>query len=234
MLERVAKRFPGLLRGDRATVHVIANSLHRRVLDRPGDHQLDQIERVVPPVRQAQRGSAGVNSRRQDSWRGVIGLQGDLEAAGSGSVLESWDWELSGMHSSSESISRVKDVLVDRLRTALRACDKMTTNQFGEVVPSTIKDRQEAGCFNPFYSSVVNSTAHDPLDLSESVAPSDGGFVISDTDGMPRAHWAVRSDSTTWRAGADTPTSPAARGTSAGFSARSTTTSWSRTAVANR
>src|SRR5262249_958396 len=41
----------------------------------------------------------------------------------------------------------------------------------------------EAGCYNPFYSSVVNSAALDPLGVYRGKKPSSqNGFVTTDTD----------------------------------------------------
>jgi outer membrane receptor protein involved in Fe transport len=133
----------------------------------------------------------GIHERTIDTFRGVLGLGGDLEALGEGSVLESWDWELSGVYSVSHAYQRVPDILLDKLGEALANCAKTTLNRdvaspdYMKMVPSTIKDRQEAGCFNPFYSSAVNNVAVDPLNQSNASVANDRGFITSDTDTMP-------------------------------------------------
>ncbi|MDH5674153.1 MAG: TonB-dependent receptor [Myxococcales bacterium] len=140
---------------------------------------------------------AGANKheRSVDVMRGVLGLKGDLKDAGSGSIMETWDWEVSGVHSVSRMTSRVPDTLLDKLGAALSSCpltveDTDTSSPtYRQQVPSTIKQRQELGCYNPFYSSVLNNAAIDPLNLSSASAPADGrGFITSDTEaGMHEA-----------------------------------------------
>ncbi|MDD9941434.1 MAG: TonB-dependent receptor [Myxococcales bacterium] len=131
---------------------------------------------------------ANVQERRVDTFRGVLGLKGDMEELGAGSVLESWDWELAGVYSETQKISRVPDVLLDRLGDALNSCVGSTVDMdvasetYLETIPSTIKDRQEAGCYNPFYSSVANNVAVDPLNLSNGNVPNDRGFINTDSE----------------------------------------------------
>ena len=122
------------------------------------------------------------NTRRMDVWRGVLGIGGDLEEVGDGSVLESWDWEVAGTYSTSESVSRANDTLMDNLATALNSCPATTMDQDRNEIPTTIKERQELGCFNPFYSSVTNNAAIDPLNVSTDTPSSINGFVTTDTD----------------------------------------------------
>ena len=134
---------------------------------------------------------SNLNTRRVDVMRGVLGLRGDLEAAGSGSVVESWDWELAGLYSEAHSNSRVSDVLLDKFGQALEACSKTTldtdvaSDTYGMQIPSTIKDRQEAGCYNPFYNSVTNNAALDPLGVSRGGADNHRGFITTDTETSP-------------------------------------------------
>ena len=126
---------------------------------------------------------SNLNKRRVDVWRGVLGLRGDLKDAGAGSVLESWDWEIAGVYSSSEAVSSVTDVLMDKLSAALNSCPLEKLDQATrEVVPTTIKERQEAGCYNPFYSSVTNNAAINPLGLPAGAAASQHGFITTDSD----------------------------------------------------
>jgi outer membrane receptor protein involved in Fe transport len=127
---------------------------------------------------------ANVNKRSVDVFRAVLGLKGDLKAAGTGSVLQTWDWEMAGVFSASSAISTVPDVLLDKLADALRSCAATRVNADRETVPTTIKERQEAGCYNPFYSSIVNNVALDPLGVSKASTSSRNGFITSDSD-MP-------------------------------------------------
>ncbi len=117
-----------------------------------------------------------INSRRLDVWRGVLGLRGDFKDAAAGSVAESWDWELAGTYSISESISRVPDVITSQLIKALNSCSG-----------ATITERQEAGCYNPFFSSALNNAVINPLgvDLPSGVktSPSINGYPATDTNG---------------------------------------------------
>jgi outer membrane receptor protein involved in Fe transport len=130
--------------------------------------------------------------RRVDVLRGVLGLRGDLEEAAAGSVLETWDWELAGLYSASSAISRVPDVLVDKLAAALASCPTrmldrdVSSPTYLTEIPSTIKHRQEAGCFNPFYSSVTNNVALDPLNVSRSGVANDRGYITSDSEANMR------------------------------------------------
>lgn len=126
---------------------------------------------------------ANVNTRRVDVMRGVIGIGGDFKGFDAGDIIDSWGWDVSGVYSTSDQISSVQDVLLDKLAAALNSCqaDKIVDRM---PVPKTIKERQEAGCFNPFYSSVTNSNVLDPFNLSARSASSANGFVTSDTD-MP-------------------------------------------------
>jgi hypothetical protein len=52
------------------------------------------------------------------------------------------------------------------------------------MVPTTIKERQEMGCFNPFYSSVTNNAALDPLNASNAHPASSHGFITTDSDAL--------------------------------------------------
>lgn len=131
---------------------------------------------------------AGVNSRRVDVLRGVLGLRGDFQDAAEGSIAESWDWELSGLYSVADATTRVSDVLLDNLGKALSSCSAtmldtdVSSATYRTQIPSTIKHRQEAGCYNPFYSSVINSVALDPLDASNQSVTNDRGFITSDSE----------------------------------------------------
>lgn len=137
----------------------------------------------------------GHNTRRVDVMRGVLGLQGDLAGVGPGGLIESWDWDVSGTYTTSESISRVQDTLLDKLDEALSSCpatkrhpQAIDADMDGLVdqVPTTIKERQEMGCFNPFYSSVINSSVLDPLGVHQGATPSmDGGYVTTDSEKLP-------------------------------------------------
>lgn len=138
---------------------------------------------IVGRVAGTQNGS-NVNTRRVDVWRGVLGLKGDLEDLARDSVLETWDWEIAGVYSASEAVTTAKDVLMDKLADALNNCEATRIDANRDEVPTTIKERQEAGCFNPFYSSVTNSAAVDPLNVSPVPAASRNGFITTDTD-MP-------------------------------------------------
>jgi iron complex outermembrane receptor protein len=72
---------------------------------------------------------------------------------------------------------------MDKLAAALNSCPLEKLDQSTrEIVPTTIKERQEAGCYNPFYSSVTNSAAIDPLGLSGASAASQNGFITTDSD----------------------------------------------------
>ena len=134
---------------------------------------------------------SNVNKRRTDVYRGVLGLNGDLKDAAAGSALESWDWELTGTYSGSESVSRVHDVLMDKLVSALNSCP--ATKLVNRVeVPTTIKERQEMGCFNPFYSSVTNNAALDPFNVSNAQPSSSHGFITTDTDPIGKEGYGVQ------------------------------------------
>ncbi len=131
---------------------------------------------------------AGVNSRREDVLRGVLGLRGDFKEVAKGSVAESWDWELAGVYSVAEATTRVNDILLDKLGKALSSCAATTLDNdvssptYRMPIPSTIKQRQEAGCYNPFYSSAINSVALDPLNVSNASVANDKGFITSDSE----------------------------------------------------
>jgi outer membrane receptor protein involved in Fe transport len=154
----------------------------------------DPIDRQVPTDQFLVGRTSGVyaghnlNERRVDVLRGVLGLQGDFEDVGSGSVLETWDWELAGTYSVSEAVSRVPDVLLNELGDALMSCPATVRDTdagsatFEMQIPSTIKDRQEMGCYNPFYSSVTNSVALDPLNISTATTSSSRGFITADSE----------------------------------------------------
>jgi outer membrane receptor protein involved in Fe transport len=120
----------------------------------------------------------GINERRVDVWRGVLGLQGDLGGIAPNSPIGSWSWSVAGTYSSSELLSRVNDTLMSNLSEALAACS--AENEFD--VPTTIKQRQEKGCFNPFYSSVLNNAAIDPLNVSSQSAANSRGFITTDSE----------------------------------------------------
>jgi outer membrane receptor protein involved in Fe transport len=127
---------------------------------------------------------SNLNKRREDVFRGVLGVKGDLKGLAKDSVLDSWNWDLAGVYSRTEAYATVPDVLMDRLADALRACSATKPDPAGGApVPTTIKQRQEAGCYNPFYSSVLNNAALDPLGVYKGKKPSSqNGFVTTDTD----------------------------------------------------
>ena len=136
---------------------------------------------------------AGLNTREVDVMRGVVGLRGDLEQLAPDSVLDTWDWELSGVYSASNSTTRVDDILLDKLAEALASCSATTLDEdvasptYGMDIPSTIKQRQEAGCYNPFYNSVTNNVALDPLNLSRASAANVRGFIATDSESRSEA-----------------------------------------------
>jgi hypothetical protein len=125
---------------------------------------------------------SNINRRTVDVFRSVFGIKGDLKAAPAGSVLQTWDWDLAGVFSSSRAVSTVPDVLLDKLADALRSCPATKLNADRQMVPTTIKDRQEAGCYNPFYSSVTNNAALDPLGVSKTHPTNSRGFITTDSD----------------------------------------------------
>ena len=88
------------------------------------------------------------NTRHIDVFRGVLGVRGDLKSAGAGSILETWDWDVSGVYSGSQAVSTAHDVLMDKLATALNSCPA-TKMQGRDTVNTTIKDRQEIGLLQP-------------------------------------------------------------------------------------
>ncbi len=126
----------------------------------------------------------GVNERRLDVWRGVLGLHGDLSGVAPTGPVSSWDWDVSGTYSASDLTARVQDTLMDNLKDALASCPSETLDPDSlEMVPTTIKQRQDLGCFNPFYSSTINNAALDPLNVSNASAQaSAAGFITSDSD----------------------------------------------------
>jgi outer membrane receptor protein involved in Fe transport len=117
----------------------------------------------------------GVHARRQDALRGVLGIHGDLAGVAPDSILSTWDWELAGGHNTSELMARVNDTLLSNLAEALNSCTGVT-----------IKERQEDGCYNPYYNSVTNSTFWNPLNVqgvnSATAQVSSRGFVTSDSE----------------------------------------------------
>lgn len=126
----------------------------------------------------------GVHDRRIDVFRGVLGIKGDLAGVAPNSILSTWDWDLSGTYTTSELLSRVNDTLLDKLQIALNSCptEKLDPDSL-MMVPTSISDRQNAGCFNPFYSGVLNNAAIDPLNVSsQSAQASRAGFITGDTD----------------------------------------------------
>ncbi|HMI91457.1 MAG TPA: TonB-dependent receptor, partial [Polyangiales bacterium] len=155
--------------------------------DELGPARAPNIEFLVGRVVGLHAGS-NLNTRRVDVLRGVLGLRGDLEAAGSGTVIETWDWELAGVYSASNATTRVPDILLDQLSQALASCPRtvvdgdVSSATYGMQIPSTIKQRQEAGCFNPFYNSVTNNAAIDPLGLSSASPANDRGFIATDSE----------------------------------------------------
>jgi len=124
---------------------------------------------------------SGINSRRVDVLRGVVGLQGDLAGVGEDSILQSWDWDVAGTYTTTSSLSRVNDTLLTPLAEALRSCPRSVLDNNRDRRPTTIKERQELCCFNPFYTSAINSIALDPLGVSTQSVPNVNGFVTTDS-----------------------------------------------------
>ena len=118
---------------------------------------------------------AQTNERQIDYWRFVGGLRGDFRDVGEGSAVEGWDWELSGLYTISKATSTVQDVVTDRLITALNSCSA-----------PTIEERQRAGCYNPFFSSVTNNAALNPEfgdpSLRGPYPVESGGFICDPND----------------------------------------------------
>jgi outer membrane receptor protein involved in Fe transport len=125
----------------------------------------------------------GHQERRLDTMRGVLGVRGDLAGLAPTGPVSTWNWDLSGTFSRSDQVSRVDDTLIPELMNALESCDKTRRDpNTGDNVPTTIKERQEAGCFSPFYSSVVNNAAVDPLNVSAATAKNVNGNIDADSD----------------------------------------------------
>jgi outer membrane receptor protein involved in Fe transport len=126
----------------------------------------------------------GINNRRVDAFRGVLGIKGDLKAAAPNTIFSTWDWDVGGTFGTSELLARVNDTLLSKLHEALESCAiERVDPTTGNTVSTTIKERQEAGCYNPYYNSVTNNAALDPLNVSNASAQiSANGFVTSDTD----------------------------------------------------
>jgi hypothetical protein len=135
---------------------------------------------------------SNTNKRRVDVFRGVLGMRGDLKAVSPGSVLDTWDWDLSSVYSRTEQLSTVPDVLMDKLADALRSCSATKLDQNRQMVPTTIKERQEAGCYNPFYSSVVNNASIDPLGILKTHPKGNAPFVTSDSDKVGQKGYGVQ------------------------------------------
>jgi outer membrane receptor protein involved in Fe transport len=84
-----------------------------------------------------------------DMVRGLLGLKGDFEGVGAGTVFESWNWETYLSAAQSRNRLLVPDTLKANIQNALNSCSN----------PADL-----SGCYNPFYSSVngmgtPNSTA---------------------------------------------------------------------------
>lgn len=74
-----------------------------------------------------------------DTIRGLLGLRGDFEDAASGSVFESWEWEVYASMASGRNRLWIPDTLRGKVQDALNSCSD----------PSDLSK-----CYNPFYSSV--------------------------------------------------------------------------------
>jgi len=74
-----------------------------------------------------------------DSVRGLVGLKGDFEGVGAGTLFESWTWE--AYMSAAEGRNRllIPDTLHANVQNALNSCSN----------PADLSN-----CYNPFYSSV--------------------------------------------------------------------------------
>ena len=77
-----------------------------------------------------------------DSFRGVVGIKGDLEGAAADTFLESWEWDLYFTAGVSRNRLGVADNLRAELQDGLNSCSD----------PSDL-----SRCYNPFYSSVLGT-----------------------------------------------------------------------------
>lgn len=98
------------------------------------DNHYDQdVQFIGRPFDEAQR-----NTADDDTFRGVIGLKGDLEGAAKDSFLEAWEWELFASY----GISRYRNLIHDSNRQALQ-----------DALNSCSDPSDLSGCFNPFSSA---------------------------------------------------------------------------------
>jgi iron complex outermembrane receptor protein len=82
------------------------------------------------------------NTADDDTFRGLIGLKGDLEGVGKDTMFESWDWELSASFGQSRYHNILQDNIRPELQRALNSCSD----------PAHLEN-----CYNPFYSSVLGT-----------------------------------------------------------------------------
>lgn len=78
------------------------------------------------------------NTADDDTFRGVIGLRGDLEGAGEDTFLEAWEWEVYASY----GISRYRQLIHDNVRANVQA-----------ALDGCADNSDESLCFNPFQSA---------------------------------------------------------------------------------
>jgi outer membrane receptor protein involved in Fe transport len=102
------------------------------------------------------------------TFRGVLALRGDFEAAARGTLVESWDWELSGSYARSTWDGGFDVFQTGAVQRALDACVLSSDGKLEGALNNTTANRQRLGCFNPYYSSVTDpALANDPTLLRE-------------------------------------------------------------------
>jgi outer membrane receptor protein involved in Fe transport len=97
------------------------------------------------------------------TFRGVLAFKGDFEAVAADTIVESWDWEISGSYARSTWDGGADVFHTGAVQRALDACRLASDGTLAGSLPNTTANRQRLGCFNPYYSSVTDTAlANDP------------------------------------------------------------------------
>ena len=100
---------------------------------------------------------------RSDTWRGVAGLRGTLDA---------WTWEVSGIYASNQFHVGLKDVLTDRFIAALNGRGGPNNNQYFNPFGSSATARPGDATYND-PAVIANFDVPNPYDYSSTLAAFD-------------------------------------------------------------
>jgi outer membrane receptor protein involved in Fe transport len=125
---------------------------------------------------------ASYSRYESQTFRSVVALRGDFEAAAKDTVAESWDWELAATYARSTWNTQTPSFQTNDVQHALDACrvDSATGMLVATGLEPTLANRQAAGCFNPYISAITNPDAANAPGLIDDLLTEYSQLIVTE------------------------------------------------------